>query len=187
MKKLAAILALTLAALPAMAYGPSNIKLSLWDATAVAVPNNNLDEISGLDLGIGSDTEILTGLQLDLLYANVQREMTGVQWAWIFAQNTETTGLQVALLAKSDLAMGLQTGFVTFNTREFTGAQWGAVNFGRDFTGLQLGFVNFAERANGLQLGFVNFTQRINGVQIGLINFAKNGFVPVMVLINGNF
>lgn len=187
MRKLVAVLVLALAALPAMAYAPSNVKLSLWGPMAIAAPGNNIDEISGLDLGIGSDAESVMGVQVDLVYANTQRALSGVQWAFLFSQATELTGWQSGLLTHSTDMTGLQTGFVNFNDHRLTGVQWSAVNFADSFTGAQVGFVNFAQEANGLQFGFVNFTERIDGIQIGIINFAKNGFVPVMVLINGNF
>ncbi len=187
MKKLVLTLLLAVAALPAMAYGNSNVKLSLWDRIAVAVPNNNLDEIVGLDLGIGSTAEHVSGVQLDLLYANAKNDFVGIQWAWILAVTPEFKGWQAALLSMSDQFTGLQTGLVNFNRQGFTGVQWGFGNVSDTFTGVQLGFVNYAKSVNGLQFGFVNYTEEIYGLQIGLANIARNGWFPAMILVNGRF
>ncbi len=55
--------------------------------------------------------------------------------------------------------------------------------------GLQWGFYNQAERLTGLQLGFVNYINRIDkGLQIGLVNIIEsNGWLPIMVIVNGRF
>lgn len=64
---------------------------------------------------------------------------------------------------------------------------------GGQFTGLQFGTVNYTARLNGVQFGFVNATDRIEkGIQIGLINYDKSGtFVskdlPVFPIINMRF
>ena len=68
MKKIALIMALFAAAVLPAAAESGNLKLSLWDEIAVAVPNN-IHDIKGVDLGIASKTATVTGLQFDFLFA----------------------------------------------------------------------------------------------------------------------
>ncbi len=164
----------------------SHLKLSLWDNMAVSVPSNN-DEVSGLDFGIGSKAEHVSGVQFDFIYANATNDFDGVQWAWIHTVTPEFKGVQGAIYAKSDEFTGLQGGLVTKNTQTYTGVQWGMVNFSNSFTGVQAGWVNIAKDVNGLQFGLVNYTENIYGLQIGLANIAKNGYFPAMILVNGRF
>ena len=187
MKKLVLTLALAVAALPAMAYGNSNIKVSLWDRIAAAAPNNNIDEIIGLDLGIGSTAEHVSGVQFDFIYANTKNDFDGVQWAWILAVTPEFKGWQAALVSLADQFTGLQSGFINYNKQDFTGVQWGLGNATDSFTGVQLGVVNYARSVNGLQFGLINYTEDIHGLQIGLANIARNGWFPAMILVNGRF
>ncbi len=187
MKKLVLMLALAVAALPAMAAsGDANFKLSLWDRIAVGIPNN-IDSVTGVDLGIGSVADHVSGVQFDILYANAKNDLVGIQWAWGYTVTPNFTGFQAAIYAKSDSFLGLQSGIVAQNTQDFTGVQWGGVNLTDSFTGVQLGFVNVAKSVNGLQWGFVNYTEDIYGLQIGLLNIARNGWLPAMVFINGRF
>lgn len=187
MKKLVLALCLAVAAVPAMAYGNSNIKVSLWDRIAAAAPNNNIDEISGLDLGIGSTAEHISGVQLDLIYAQVKNDFSGVQFGWIITLAPEFKGWQASIYGQSDTFQGLQSGLINYNKQHFTGVQWGGVNITDSFTGLQFGFVNYAKATNGLQLGFVNYTENVHGLQVGLVNIARNGWFPAMILVNGRF
>ena len=69
-----------------------------------------------------------------------------------------------------------------------TGVQFNAINLSDSYvTGAQLGFYNRANELHGLQFGFVNKVDTINGLQIGLVNIAGNGYLPVMVIVNGRF
>lgn len=186
MKKLVIVLCLAVAALPAMATGNANLKLSVWDRIAVGVPNNNIDEVSGLDFGITSTTENVTGAQLDFFYANAKNSFTGVQWTWLLAVTPEFQGWQGAMVTMADRFTGLQSGLVTYTKQDFTGVQWGFVNITNAFTGAQLGFVNYAQSVNGLQFGFVNYAENMHGIQLGLANIIKNnGWLPAMIFING--
>ncbi len=187
MKKLVLTLCLAVVATSAMAYGNSNIKVSLWDRIAVAAPENNIDEVKGLDFGLGSTAEEITGVQLDFIYANAKNNFAGVQWAYIHAVTPEFKGWQGALYAKSREFIGLQSGLVTHNEHTFTGVQWGFVNLANSFEGAQLGFVNYSKDVTGVQLGFVNYAEHIYGIQIGLANIARNGFLPAMIFVNGRF
>lgn len=170
MKKLlaAAVLFCTIAA-PAIAADSSFIKLSLWDD--ISVPN--VQTVKGIDLGLGRTTTA---------------DVTGVQWNLIWTRNNTMTGWQWGIFGESDDFTGLQTHLVALSGN-VTGIQWGAVNVAQNhISGAQLGFFNYAESMKGLQLGFVNYAKYIDkGVQIGLVNFAENGFLPVMILVNGRF
>lgn len=158
MKKLALLLAITMAAAwPAAAGDTGILKLSLWGDIAIAAPTNNLDHVTGLELGIGSDTNKLTGVQFD----------------WLYAKSNNATGVQGAIVTHSKNLTGVEFGFVNISERNVTGVQWG--------------FFNQAESLTGVQLGFVNNVKNIHGLQLGLVNFAKNGWFPVMVFVNGRF
>ena len=187
MKKLVLALCLAVAAVPAMAYGNSNIKVSLWGDIAAAAPNNNIDEVKGLDFGLGSAAKEITGVQYDFIYANAKDTFTGVQWAYAYAVTPEFKGWQGAIFAQADRFVGLQSGAVTYTKQEFTGVQWGFVNLANSFEGAQLGFANYSKDVTGVQLGFVNYAEHIYGIQIGLANIARNGFLPAMIFVNGRF
>lgn len=157
MKKLAVLLALAVCAVPAFAGETGVLKLSLWGKRLALAVPANTQEITGIDFGIGSDAASVAGVQLDLVYA------------------------------KSDKVTGVQSALVT-RANHFTGAQLGYVNFGDGYLkGVQFGLYNQADELHGLQLGFVNNVKNINGLQIGLVNIAKNGWFPVMVIVNGRF
>ena len=205
MKKLvlaAALLGL-LCALPSAAYAKnaSWLKLSLWGDTAVGI-SNGTRTVHGLDLGIGSTTNHLCGVQLDLIYSRTDRDFNGLQTSWIYASSPEFQGVQSSLIDVADefkgvqwgLAniakqefTGVQFGLVNYDENTFTGIQWGLADYAASFTGGQIGFVIVAKHVKGLQFGFVNYTETIEGLQIGLVNIAKNGWFPVMVLVNGRF
>lgn len=156
MKKIAVLLAAVLCAAPAFAGDNGIVKLSLWGKLAVALPNNT-QSVTGVEIGIGSDT------------ASVK----GVQWDFVYGKAGDLVGVQSALLGRVDT---------------LTGAQLNAVNLSHQYlTGVQFGFYNQAEELHGVQIGFVNNVQTIKGLQVGLVNIAKNGWFPVMVLVNGRF
>ena len=141
-------------------------KLSLWDD--ICVPNG--DYTGGLEIGIGTQT----------------KEVEGVQFAFIYAQADKFTGVQWALVNNTDDGLGVQWGFVNI-AKEMKGIQLGGVNWTKgDFTGVQWGWVNYADNATGVQFGLVNWTNTMKGVQLGLVNVIKNNsmFLPVFVFFN---
>lgn len=118
---------------------------------------HNTQVITGIDFGIGSAARSVKGVQLDL----------------VFAKTNELKGVQSALLGKA---------------AHVTGAQFNAINLSDSYvTGAQFGLYNRANELHGLQFGFVNKVDTINGLQIGLVNIAGNGYLPVMVIVNGRF
>ena len=171
MKKLAVLALLLCATFPAAA-DTGVLKLSLWDKTAIATPANTQD-ITGIDFGIGSTSAAVTGLQMDLLFAQTEYELSGVSTAWIISMANEVRGVQLAMLTKAKNLQGAQLGLANLNRQSMTGVQFG--------------FFNQAEYANGLQLGFVNYAKTIDGLQVGILNIAENGWFPAMIFVNGRF
>lgn len=171
MKKLAILAAALMAAMPAAAQSGA-LKLSLWDQIAIATPANT-QEIKGLDFGIGSKSASVTGVQLDLLFAQTEYELRGVSMAWIINLANDVYGAQVGLLTKAENLSGAQLGFVNMANHSATGVQFG--------------LFNQAEYIHGAQIGFVNYAKTIEGLQVGILNIAENGWFPAMVLVNGRF
>ncbi|HWP09318.1 MAG TPA: hypothetical protein VNN72_26425 [Polyangiaceae bacterium] len=118
----------------------------------------------------------------------------GVRLSLFYGNNTTLTGFDFVFLGvnrlKSDMK-GVQMGLVNWTEGgEQAGAQLGLVSLtGGQFKGAQLGWAfNYAKEVTGLQLGVVNYAERLNkGLQLGLVNIAKNGFLPVFVIVNFNF
>ena len=172
MKKLVILFFALLVTIPCFAKEDAVIKLSLWDQMAVAAPNNK-HEVTGLDFGIGSKTDSVTGLQLDLIWSETNYQLKGVSSAWLVNMANQVKGFQTAAFVRAT---------------DVVGVQLGAVNMTQSVNGVQVAFYNQAEQLHGLQLGFINYAREINqGLQIGLLNIAENGYLPVMVFVNGRF
>ena len=173
MKKVAVLLAVLFAAAPVFAGDNGIIKLSLWGDAAVAIPNN-IHDVRGVSLGIGSNVDSLYGLQWDFIYNNA-KEVRGIKAAYFY----ET----------ADVVWGAQGAFISVNRQEVKGLQGGFINIARgEVTGAQFGLYNQVGDLHGLQLGFVNNARHISkGLQVGLLNIAKNGWLPFMVIVNGRF
>lgn len=159
MNRLVAAVALAAALLASPASAEEKpIQLSLFPPAQI-VPEG--ESVKGLRLGLIYDKNVnVTGFDFSFIASHATGNFTGVQWALV----------------------GLTDG-------NFLGWQSGAVDIvGGTMQGLQWGFYNQAKRVEGLQLGFVNNTGTIHGLQIGLINIIKQGgWLPVMVIANGNF
>ena len=186
MKKLLLVVAL-LAGLsfPTCAEEAGHFKLSLWDDISVAIPNN-VRNIQGVDLGIGSHAHNVTGLQADLIWAETH-SLAGVSWAWGISKVSQAKGLQWAFVTMADNSTGVQLGGVNM-TVDMTGVQFGGVNMShRSTVGAQIGFYNQAEYVNGVQFGLVNYAKYIYGLQLGIFNIAENGYLPAMIFVNGRF
>ena len=155
MKKIALLLLLLAGVVLPSQAEPGYVKFSLWDRTSAAIANNNTDEISGVDLGIGSYTPTLKGFQWDLIWAETFR-LSGVSMSFG--------------ISKTGLAKGVQWAPVTI-ANELTCVQLGGVNMAGDLNGLQFGGINLSHRnITGGQLGFVNMGTTITGGQAGFFN-----------------
>ena len=84
MKKVALVAALLglFAVLPAAAGDTGYVKLSLWDDIAIAAPNN-IHNITGVDLGIGSKADTVDGIQWDFIYNNTHK-VRGIKSAYFY-------------------------------------------------------------------------------------------------------
>ena len=155
-------------------------KLSLWGD--ICVPNE--DYTGGLELGIGSETEAVDGVQWGIIYSKAGK-LQGVQLG-IVNNTDDGLGVQWGLVNLAQNFKGIQWGGVNWAKSEFTGGQLGFVNYADTFTGLQWGFINWAHNAKGLQFGFINYTESMKGLQLGLVNIIKNNtqFLPVFVFFN---
>lgn len=123
-------------------------------------------------------SEGIQGARLSLFYGN-NKSLTGFDFAFLGVNRLQgdMKGVQFALVNWTE--SGKQTG-----------AQLDLVSLsGGHFTGAQLGWAfNYAKEVTGLQFGLVNYTERLSkGLQLGLVNIAKNGFLPVFVIVNFNF
>ena len=188
MKKLAVLLAAVLVAAPAFAGDNGILKLSLWDDIAVALPNNT-QTVRGVDLGIGSKTDSIYGWQANLIGGEAG-ELRGINEAFGYVKVNEGYGINSAwIYARSNEFYGIQGAIVDINDSHFGGLQGGIVNFANGkLIGAQLGLYNQVEDLHGVQLGIVNNAKHISkGLQVGIVNIAKNGWFPVMVLVNGRF
>lgn len=173
MKKIAVLLVAVLCAAPVFAGDSGIVKLSLWGKAAVAVPNN-IDHVTGINIGIGATTEHVDGVQWDLIWSEAS-VVHGINVSYIIAKSDEVIGIQDALVSINESKVaGLAAGFVNIAHGEVTGAQFGLYNQVGDLHGVQLGLVNYAQNIS-------------KGLQIGLVNIAKNGWFPVMVIVNGRF
>ncbi len=134
---------------------------------------NNIDEVAGVDFGLGSTTKHLDGLQWDFLYAHTTRKLNGVS---------------MALVNQARDVDGVQFGGVQLTQREIWGVQLGAANLvTAQMRGVQLGAVNYAHQVRGVQLGLVNYAEYIKGVQLGILNICPHAYLPAMIFINGRF
>ena len=183
MKKLLMLVAMV-ATLGISAAAESPVKLSLYDN--IAWPNtNNTNIVLGL---VDNNTPTVKGVSLAIGSSRVD-DLTGVSLAWLYARSNDLAGAQWALYDVTNRATGVTFGLVNHNKGSFTGGQLGLVNLANNMKGLQWGFYNQAETLTGLQLGFVNYINRIDkGLQIGLVNIIENnGWLPIMVFVNGRF
>ena len=187
MKKLAVLLAVVFCAAPVFAGDTGILKLSLWGDIAVAVPNNT-QHVTGVDLGIGSSTEKIDGLQLDLIYSEAGT-VRGINSAFIVSKADLVYGLQGGIYNKANSVYGIQGGLIAINETELVGLHDGWINIAHGtLVGVQAGIYNQVEDLHGVQLGLVNNARFISkGLQIGLVNIAKNGWVKVLPIVNGHF
>ena len=187
MKKLIVLLAALLVAAPAFAGNTGYVKLSLWGDAAVALPNN-IHNITGLDLGIGSKADTVDGVQYDIIYGD-SHKVRGIKTAWAYSTADIVYGLQGGIVSVNRQDMrGIQGGLVAISEGKLQGIEEGWVTWSKgEVIGVQFGLVNVANRLTGVQLGFVNYVSTIKGLQIGLLNIAKNGYLPAMIIVNGRF
>ena len=188
MRKIVVLLAALLVAAPAFAGNTGYVKLSLWGDIAVAVPNN-IHNVTGLSLGIGSKADTVDGIQYDFIYSDAHK-VRGIKTAWFYNTADIVYGIQGGLVTVNRQDMrGVQGGLVAISKGSMQGVQWGYINLALEgnVTGLQAGLFNYANQVTGVQLGLVNYAKAVKGLQLGLVNIAKNGWLPAMIIVNGRF
>jgi hypothetical protein len=178
--------------------GAAPFQFSFWDSAQVidrersihgvrlTLPYGSNRDIHGLDVGIANHTSgDVHGLQLSL-GGYVEGELKGLQYNWLLAiAKKDVAGAQTAFYTSAGTLRGAQLGLVNRVVREAVGARLALVNVSETSTfGAEVGLVNYSRSMKGLQLGVVNVTDGLHGVQIGLVNVAKNGFLPVFVIVN---
>lgn len=138
----------------------------------LSLPYTKNEDLYGIDTGIASETESLTGVQANFLFNGAQ----------------EATGLQMTIIENASInATGLQLSWLNMVEKRFTGIQLGGlVNTAGDVKGAQLaGLHNRSERVVGLQISaLVNETTDLRGLQIGALNFNENGPLPFFPIFN---
>lgn len=179
---------------PSRSYDVGGVRLSLiygdchdFTGLDIGVAQRTAGEFTGVGVGgVNIANGRLMGGQLGLV--NWSSDMKN-EWG------SRSAGLQFGLLNYAGSFVGLQDGIFNVSTAKFTGLQDGIVNYACDVEGLQCGFylllgVNVASGAvRGCQIGLVNFAETMeSGLQLGLVNIiAKNGWLPVLPIVNGNF
>ncbi|MCR5752572.1 MAG: hypothetical protein K6G91_11480 [Kiritimatiellae bacterium] len=159
-------------------------------------------DFTGLDLGIaqraaGDFTGIALG-GVNIAGGCIRGGQVGlVNWGSSAEADwaRRSTGAQIGVLNYAGSFCGLQDGFVNVSGDQFAGLQSGFVNCAADVRGMQCGYylafgVNVASGAvRGCQLGIVNYAETMEcGLQIGIVNIiAKNGWLPVLPIVNGHF
>lgn len=151
---------------------------------ALSIPGHAAAEEQPFSAGVFDPIQIVPNSQ----------GIKGARLSLFYGNNTSLTGFDFAFLGLNRLQgdmKGVQLALVNWTEGgEQTGAQLDLVSLsGGHFTGAQLGWAfNYAKEVTGLQFGVVNYTERLNkGLQLGLVNIAKNGFLPVFVIVNFNF
>lgn len=130
------------------------------------------------DIALYDRNETINGLTLNIWGENPQ---TALALGFVNGSTGQSAGLSLALILNyADNYTGLQWGLVNYTKGDMSGWQGGflfgilisAVNYsGGTMKGLQTGLVNYAGRLTGLQLGLVNYAASAEtGVQIGLVN-----------------
>ncbi len=149
--------------------------------------------VSKMNLGLLSNTDSLSGLQLGILTSVVRREMDGVNIGGLYTlTGGDATGLQICGVINSvgremrglqlafvnntaNILNGFQiAGFTNISTTPFHGVQLSAItNISMGVKkGLQLSAIANVSSScmRGLQIGAYNYTDTLNGSQIGLMN-----------------
>lgn len=138
----------------------------------LSLPYTRNTDLYGIDLGVASETESVTGIQANFLY-NGAVEATGLQMTFFENASTDATGFQLSgVNLVEDSFTGLQLGVFVNSTAEVKGVQLAGLH-------------NRSERVVGLQItSLVNETDDLKGLQIGALNFNRNGLLPFFPVFN---
>ena len=159
-------------------------------------------DFAGLDIGlVGRATGDFRGFSIG--GANIVSErLFGLQVGFVNWNSNgnddpsrRSIGVQYGVINSADSFLGLQDGWINISPGDVSGLQYGFINCASDVTGAQCGSflllgVNVAVgRVSGCQVGIVNYAGEMqSGLQIGIVNvIARNGFFPVLPIVNGGF
>lgn len=138
----------------------------------LSLPYTHNESLYGLDVGVASAAESLTGVQTNFLFNGAQ----------------DATAFQAAICLNSSIkAKGLQLSVLNLVEQSFTGLQLaGLVNTAGATKGAQIaGIHNRSESVVGIQISsLVNETNDLRGLQIGALNFNENGLLPFFPVFN---
>ncbi|MBW2495297.1 MAG: hypothetical protein JRE43_11145 [Deltaproteobacteria bacterium] len=138
----------------------------------ISVPYTRNENLYGLDAGIASTAETLTGVQTNFLFNGAQ----------------DARALQMTICMNSSIqAKGVQMSVFNLVEQNFTGLQLGGlVNTAGDAKGAQIaGIHNRSESIVGLQISsLVNETNDLRGLQLGALNFNDSGPLPFFPIFN---
>ena len=160
------------------------------------------DDFAGLDIGlVGRATGGFRGLSIGGVNI-VSERLYGLQVGLVNLNlnanedpGSRSIGVQYGFLNCADSFFGLQDGWINISPGKVSGLQYGFVNCASDVAGAQCGSllllgVNVAVgRVSGCQVGILNYACEMqSGLQIGIVNIiARNGFFPVLPIVNGGF
>ena len=159
-------------------------------------------DFAGLDIGlVGRATGDFTGLSIG--GANIVSDrLFGIQVGLVNWNSNgdessahRSLGIQYGFVNYVDSFFGLQDGWINASSGNMSGLQYGFLNCACDVTGVQCGSlivfgVNVAVgKVGGGQIGIANYAgEMTTGIQIGIVNvIARNGFFPVLPILNGGF
>lgn len=118
------------------------------------------EQVTGMDIGFIGQSRYFNGIQVNLLWSEVQDKLAGWQIGCLY----NSAGLGDSI--------GIQT------------ALW---NESMSIFGFQIGLVNLSSYTKGFQIGLINRSDDMRGYQIGLINVIRNSPIPFFPGVNVGF
>lgn len=131
--------------------------------------------IRGLRLGGVTRNAAVHGADVGFV-SLTQGRQSGFQGGFFNHVGGDLSGLQISATyaAAEGTVRGLQLAGATSSAGTLRGGQLA-------------GFVNVANEVHGAQIGLVNYTERLSGLQLGLLNVNRDGWIPVLPLVNFGF
>lgn len=134
-----------------------NLAGDMFGAQLAPIGMSHAKQISGVQIGfLGCHAAQINGIQLFTLYCEAGK-MNGVQYGFYNRCSEEGTGLQLGLIAYSNIFTGCQLGIIANGVDgELRGVDIGLLNFAHDLVGFQFGILNGCYHSKGYQLGIIN-------------------------------
>jgi hypothetical protein len=182
-----------LSSVGAMEWSP--LQVSLWGDSAQIVsrdksifglklnaPYGINKEVMGLDIGVAGDTNIVNGLQANLIRSWAAMENFGVPIS-------SSHGFQIAGLGNiAARIIGIQGAGLVNRSKEMDGVQIaGFINDADNMHGIQLAPINVGDNMNGIQFGILNYAKGYTGVRLGCLNFFEGSISGLQIgLVNNH-